>query len=120
MSAGRGERRRRERAERKHDTGQPVVVVGDSVVGVGLGAQYEARAGAKLRPKVPGEHRFIVTAAWAASDELVATSSDPSVLKFLDAENMLEFGIGCADCEQPLGVLGVGSRCPAPPDQWWR
>jgi hypothetical protein len=47
------------------------------------------------------------------SDNWVKDANDPDVMKFLDNENLMQLSIGCWDCEQPLGVIQYGSRCPA-------
>jgi hypothetical protein len=105
----RAERRRRERAHGK----EPVLIAGDGVVAAGLGHKYEARPHAELPEKRPGEHRWIATGAWVLSNEAVEKASDPDTLKFLDNENLMNLSIGCWDCEQPLGAIARGSRCPA-------
>ncbi len=106
----RAERRRQQRA---HDR-QPVIIAGDGIVAAELpGHRYEARPHAELPDKQPGEHRWIATAAWVLKPEHVAGAHDPDVLKFMDHENLMELGIGCWDCEQPLGAIQLDSRCPA-------
>lgn len=116
-SPNRGERRRAERqSKRKH----AALIVGDNVVGRSLGHQYEAVESAKLPAKVRGVHRWIVTAAWVASPELIATVSDPSIPKLMDQENMLSFAIGCADCEQAWSTDTMAQPCPSTEQEDWR
>lgn len=108
----RAERRRRARTGQR----QPVLIAGDGIVAAGLGHRYEARPHAELPPKRPGEHRWIATGAWVLTPEAVERAHDPDTLKFLDHENLMHLSIGCWDCEQPLGAIEVGSRCPAAGD----
>lgn len=115
----RGERRRQARAASKaaRNLRVPVTMLaGSNMVGAELpGRTYEAKPGAELDPKVPGVHRWIVTAAWKASPAVVASAFDADSLKFVDASNLLDLAIGCWDCEQPLSSDGaaVDSVCPA-------
>lgn len=119
----RAERRRAERASRKgqHEPKIPVVLLGDNIVATGLGQDYEAKPGCDLDPKVPGVHRWFVSAAWKTTVEVARTAFDPDALKFMDNENLLEIGIGCWDCEQLLGEppngVAADSVCPAG-DEW--
>lgn len=82
-----------------------------------MGQMYEARPHAQPPPKQPGRHRWIVTAAYTVNDDIAASAYDPATLKFLDHENLMYVGIGCVDCEQPLGQVEIGSFCPAG-DDW--
>jgi hypothetical protein len=111
--SGRAERRRQQRA---HNKGR-LLVLGDNVVATELGHRYEAQPRAQLPTKVPGEHRWIVAATWAAPKAMVETAFDPDQLKLMDNENLLALSIGCWDCEQPLGAIEARSRCPAG-DEW--
>lgn len=113
--------RRQRRAEREaRQARQPVIVVGDNMVAGTLpGHTYVAKPHAELPAKVPGRHRWIVTAAWVAPAALIDDAYDADVLKLLDHENLMELGIGCWDCEAPLGqgqpgTIAAGSKCPAP------
>ena len=106
----RAHRRRQERARRK----QPVIIAGDGILAAEIpGHTYEAKPSAQLPDKVPGRHRWIASGAWVMSDAAVAGAMDPDLLKFLDNENLMHIGIGCWDCEQPLGVIDPDSECPA-------
>lgn len=115
----RGERRRRARADAK----RPIVIASDNIVATAVGPQYEARPMTELGPKVPGEHRWIVTAAWRTTVDVVRDAFDPDRLKFMDNENLIELAIGCWDCECILGDAGepgmaaADSRCTAG-DEW--
>jgi hypothetical protein len=111
----RAERRRAERAAAK----RPVVIASDSVVAAELGAQYEARPMTGLDAKVPGVHRWIVMAVWRVSVDVASDAFDPDRLKLMDNENLVEFSMGCWDCEQQLGPSGISvdSVCPAG-DEW--
>lgn len=116
----RSRRRRDNQAAQAKQAKIPVVIAGDNLAGVTLpGHVYEAKPRVELDPKVDGEHRWIVMAAWRASADLVATAQDPDVLKLLDHENLIEFGIGCWDCEEPFSDETKTSRCPAG-DAWTR
>lgn len=105
----RAERRRQQRAHAK----EPVLIAGDGIVAAALGHRYEARPHAELPHKRPGEHRWIAAGSWVLSSKAVEKAHDPDTLKFLDNENLMHLSIGCWDCEQPIGVIKVGSRCPA-------
>jgi hypothetical protein len=90
------------------------VIAGDGIVAATLpGHQYEAKPHADLPAKVPGEHRWIAAGSWVLSSADVEHADDADRLKFLDHENLLYLAIGCWDCEQPLGAIEYGSRCPA-------
>lgn len=112
----RAERRRRARAKDRKDA---ALIVGDGIVATGLGHKYEAIAHAELAPKVRGEHRFVVTAAWVAPRGLVNSAFDADVIKLLDQENLMALSIGCVDCEQPLGTIEEGSYCPSSASEDW-
>jgi hypothetical protein len=109
----RAERRRQERAAAKRKAAP--MIVGDGVIATSLGQTYDGSAvkGAELRAKVPGEHRWVATASWVLSMEQVEGAFDVDRIKLMDQENLMYLGIGCWDCEQPLGVVEVGSHCPA-------
>jgi hypothetical protein len=112
MTSRRASRRRAGAPE----TRRPIVV-GENIVTTGLGQTYEAKATAQPPPKQAGRHRWIVTAAYTVNDDIAASAYDPAALKFLDHENLMYIGVGCVDCEQPLGAVEVGSFCPAG-DEW--
>lgn len=121
MSDRRRERRAAERAARKRRDREPppipVMMVGDGILGAELpGHQYEARGGAKLPDKQPGAHRWIATASWVITEPTAAAAHDVDTIKVMDHENLMYLGIGCWDCEAPLGVIEVGSVCPAEAD----
>lgn len=103
---------RQERRRRQRKT--PVIVAGDNVVMAGVGPHYEARPRRELPEKVPGKHRWIATAVWVIGEPMVETMEDPDTMKFLDAENIMELGVMCWDCEMPLGMIKPGGYCPAP------
>lgn len=105
----RAERRRRARGHEK----TPVLIAGEGIVAADLGHRYEARPHADLPPKRLGQHRWIASGAWVLSEPVVEKAHDADTMKFLDNENLMHLGIGCWDCEQPLGVIQPGSTCPA-------
>lgn len=114
----REERRRQAHKQRRADRGKrPVLVVGDGIIAAEIpGHTYEARRMAKLRPKVPGKHRWMAIGSWVLSDEFAAGAMDPDLMKYLDNENLFDLSIGCWDCEQPITSVGYGSVCPADGD----
>jgi hypothetical protein len=85
---------------------------GKIVMGEIPGLGYEARF-RDLPKKEPGKHRWVAIVTFSVSEENARTAFDASVPKHLDSENMLHMGIGCYDCEEPLGSIEAGSRCPA-------
>lgn len=105
----RANRAQRRREQRK----PPLVLVGDGIVATPLLDQFEARPHAQLPPKRRGEHRWMATAAYVVTLDDVRGGHDPDRLKILDHENLYHLAIGCWDCEQPLGVIAVDSRCPS-------
>lgn len=105
----RHERRRQARAEKK----TPVLIAGEGIVAASLGHRYEATGHRELPAKEPGRHRWVATGAWVLSDLAVEKAHDPDTMKFLDNENLMNLSIGCWDCERPLGVIDIKSRCPA-------
>lgn len=113
MTSRRASRRNRPAGE----PGRRAVIVGENIIATGLGQTYEAKPHAQPPPKQVGRHRWIVTAAHTVTDDIVAAAHDSATLKFLDHENLMFIGIGCVDCEQPLGQIKVGSWCPAA-DEW--
>jgi hypothetical protein len=114
VSARRRERRAAERADAKAQRRQPVIIAGEGIVAAEIpGHRYEAKAHAELPAKQPGVHRWICTAAWVLADADVAGAFDPDRLKLMDHENLMALTLRCWDCEQPLGAIEVGSRCPA-------
>jgi hypothetical protein len=107
----RAERRRQERSHKK----EPVLIAGEGIVAKDLGHRYEARPHAELSPKEAGKHRWIASGAWVLSGEMVEGAHDPDLYKLLDNENLMHLAIGCWDCEQPLGLIQPGTRCPGDP-----
>jgi hypothetical protein len=70
-------------------------------------AVLEARL---LAADKPGEHLWIMTAAWLIADP--ASASDPAVVKLMDRENLLQFaGPGCFKCERPYSGQMAKRRC---------
>jgi hypothetical protein len=58
----------------------------------------------------PGEHLWIMTAAWTIADP--ATARDPEVIKMMDRENLVLFaGPGCFKCERPYSGKMAKRRC---------
>lgn len=123
MSANRAERRRRERADRN------AIIIkrpGEGIAGfvaAGTGHVQRAQPSADLPPKVEGRHRWVVTAAWIADDATATDALNPDARRLLDNSRLLDIGVVCWDCEQPLGdgtgqagTIQVGSTCPAAGD----
>lgn len=111
----RAERRRRAREQRKVG---PSRIVTDQGVWRGTGEYEPADRGVgELPDRVPGEHRWIATAGFHVTEEAVrrAHTGDPADFTYLDHENLFVLGLACYDCEQPLGVIQPGSRCPGDP-----
>lgn len=103
MSARRAERRRMARADLR------TVYVGDSVAAAPIaGATFEATGRRELEDKQPGVHRWIVTAAWVVTDVEALQRSDDGPF-IMDNENLHYLGVGCYDCEAPLGDGTGGS-----------
>lgn len=92
----RQERRRHDREQRK----QPVLVLGENMLGASLGDLFEAKEGAKLPPKQHGEHRWIAVASFIVPVP-GSMIGDEAVAKILGPHNMFALGIGCYDCEEP-------------------
>lgn len=91
-----------------------MIIAGDGIVATSLeGSTYEAVGHAELPSKVPGEHRWVASASWVLSLDQVEHATDVDRIKLMDQENLMYLGIGCWDCEQPLGSIKVGSQCPA-------
>lgn len=86
----------------------------------GTGEFAPAQRDRDLPPKVPGEHRWIATTAFILTDDDVRTemrAQDGSgERQYLDNRNLFFIGIGCYDCELPLGEIEPGSHCPDPGD----
>lgn len=58
----------------------------------------------------PGEHLWIVTAAWHIADP--ASAWDPGVLTLLDQENLIAMPApGCYKCEKPYSAKMAKRRC---------
>lgn len=110
----RRERRARTRRDARAAAKTPVLIAGDGIIAAALGDRFEARPSRDLPPKVPGRHRWIATGAWVITVEDVEHADEKDWPTFLDNENLMQLGIGCWDCEQPLGVIAAGSVCPAP------
>lgn len=117
----RAERRRQERENQKRaKRGQvkiPVIIAGDGIVAAELsGHTFEARPHAQLPQKVTGKHRWIASAAYVLTDLQAEHAHDEDFPKYLDHESLYYIGIGCWDCEQPLGsgpgTVSHESFCP--------
>jgi hypothetical protein len=58
----------------------------------------------------PGEHLWIMTAAWLLADP--ASASDPSKIKLMDRENLVTLaGPGCWKCEEEYSPRLAKRRC---------
>jgi hypothetical protein len=107
------DRAARRRAER--EAKRPKIIVGEGIIAKPVpDATYEAKPFAELPEKQPGEHRWVASATYVINMSQVWAARDPDIPKFLDAENLFFLGVGCWDCEQPLGVIQPDSRCPSP------
>lgn len=123
MSANRAERRRQAR----HREAVIIKGPGEGIAGfvaAGSGHVQRAAPSADLPPKVPGHHRWVVTAAWVVDDTVAAEAFDTKARHLMDNGHLLDIGVVCWDCEQPLGdgtgqagTIQVGSTCPAPGDE---
>jgi hypothetical protein len=104
----RHERRRQERQQAK--TGRPIAVITDT-------GFYEATGNeaGQLPPKTLGQHRWVITAAYVATEAQVLGAINDEATYF-DHENRLSVAVGCWDCEQPYPVIKPGTHCPSPGD----
>lgn len=81
----------------------------------GAGMHYEPPGTQRLDNRLanvdkPGEHIWIMTAAWLIADP--TTARDPDVIKVMDAENLVMFaGPGCLKCERPYSAKMTKRRC---------
>lgn len=81
----------------------------------GTGTHYEPISPDRLEARLkaadkPGEHLWIMTAAWLIGDP--ATARDPAVVKLMDRENLVQFaGPGCYKCERPYSGQMAKRRC---------
>lgn len=58
----------------------------------------------------PGEHLWVMVAAWIIGDP--GSARDPDVLKLMDRENLVQFqGPGCFKCERPYSGKMAKRRC---------
>src|SRR4051794_12223988 len=119
--SNRAERRRQARAQSKH-TRTPVLIAGENIVAASLGVKYEGRPAANLPDKQPGVHRWIAAGVWVLRELDAERAFDADHMKMLDNENLMELGIMCWDCENPLGsgangTITVGSTCTATGDE---
>jgi hypothetical protein len=108
--SNRAERRRaaREGLQRKH----AVLIAGEGILAKAMPNEiFEAVPGAELPDKVPGKHRWIATAAYVISQEIADHAYEADVPKYLDQQSLFHLGIGCYDCERPLGDITADSVC---------
>lgn len=108
-----------------------VVLVGDGIVASPTDYTFDsASSTGKLPPKVEGQHRWIATAGFTLTDAMAAEVDNspaprsgwlgrrhrpglaPDAAFVLDHKRLFHLAIGCWDCEQELGQVKVGSRCP--------
>lgn len=121
MTGNNAKRRREARDARRMARGASTVILGDNMVAQALGQYIDTSTTTfrELPAKRPGRHRWIASAAFILSDVDAAHAYDEDRRKFLDGENIFSLGIGCWDCEQPLGdgtngTITSSSPCPAP------
>ncbi len=108
----RADRRRRERDEGK---ARYLVDLDQGSVTEGTGQLFDsARAAADLPPKVQGRHRWIITAVYVASDQVLADWST-GAQTILDHENLWVVAPGCYDCEEPYRPAMLSTECPGDP-----
>lgn len=81
----------------------------------GAGIRYQPVSKDRLEARLiaadkPGEHLWIMTAAWLMTDP--ANARDPGTPKLMDAENLVMFaGPGCFKCERPYSGQMAKRRC---------
>ena len=105
----RAERRRNERAARRH---RPVII-GEGMVAASIGETFSADVErvAELPPKREGQHRWVAAASYVLDmpDRLIG---DEGTRKLLGPERLMYLGVGCWDCERAWGEVN-GQPCPA-------
>ncbi len=81
----------------------------------GAGVRYQPIPADRLNRRLqaadrPGEHLWVMVAAWLIADP--ASARDPDALKLMDAENLVQFnGPGCFKCERPYSGQMAKRRC---------
>jgi hypothetical protein len=79
------------------------------------GTRYEPISRDRLEARLlaadkPGEHIWVMVGAWILADP--STAADPSVIKLMDRENLIQFsGPGCFKCEKPYSAKMAKRRC---------
>ena len=77
--------------------------------------QYQAPTFEQMEKRLiaadkPGQHLWIMTAAWLINDP--ASAFDPDIIKLMDRENITAFaGPGCYKCEQPYSKRLAKKTC---------
>jgi len=81
----------------------------------GAGIRYQPASKDRLERRLiaadkPGEHLWIMTAAWLMTDP--GAHRDPSTPTLMDAENLVMFaGPGCFKCERAYSAKMAKRRC---------
>jgi hypothetical protein len=81
----------------------------------GTGIRYQPIPADRLQRRLqaadrPGEHIWVMVAAWLIADP--SSARDPDALKLMDAENLVQFnGPGCFKCERPYSAKMAKRRC---------
>jgi len=97
------------------------VLVGSSPGGTGIemiskkdgSIQYQTQR-RKLEPKRQGLHRLIVTVMFRTSyEQMIRMEAGSETL--LDMENILDYAVGCWDCEQDWHACRDNPICPGDP-----
>lgn len=97
------------------------VLVGSYPGGVGIdmisqpddSVQYQTHR-KELPKKQPGRHRLIVTVMFMTSYEMMI-KTEAGEQQLLDMENILDYAVGCWDCEQDWHHCRDHPICPGDP-----
>lgn len=77
-----------------------IIMVGEGVTARSTGQYDDAIPSAVLPDKVPGKHRWIVTAIYTVDENTVRHANDPTHVKYMDHESLIMLGLCCWDCER--------------------
>lgn len=110
-------RARKPNSRRPGGAGPHTVVVTPGGVLAGFGAEPYRHPG--NRPGIleapPGEHRWIVTVAYAISAETAAAVHERDEPAHLDMENIVMTATGCYVCEEQYSAAVAARPCPGDP-----
>jgi hypothetical protein len=113
-------RQQRRKAERDAGKGRTTTLLPGDVVFHDTGHVDSGSSAAELPAKVPGQHRWVASAAYVLNDEMVRAEEANQAgdltagFSILDHESRFMLAVYCWDCEQPLGAIKAGSTCTAP------